>query len=156
MTSRKTTKTIPVTIKGKSGGVTASEVVVATAPAIRAPSAGDIIELNFTPAAGREMIEVHPALVGSQREFNQKSGIAWVCPISQGVGIGSMLGGGLTVTLMGTGSRTQGKIYVYQLRAVDLRERGSKFIETVPRAILEEVRDGIAAIAGITEEDDAA
>ena len=54
---------------------------------------GDIVHLDFTPSAGHEMRGPHHALVISRRAFNQASGIAWVCPISQGEAAAQRAGG---------------------------------------------------------------
>ena len=146
-------KIVQVTIKRKGGGIASESAASGSrTPGTYVPKAGDIIHLDFTPAAGREMKEPHFALVVSEFAFNQRSGLAWVCPISQGIGLQNMDGPGLAVTLMGTGLKTQGKIHVYQMRAVDLRQRSAKLVEKAPAAILLEVRDGVAAIAGLGEE----
>lgn len=112
--------------------------------------AGDIVHLDFTPSAGHEMRGPHYALVVSRRAFNQASGIVWVCPISQGEAAAQRAGGFL-VTLMGAGTRTLGSIQVHLLRGVDSRARGARRIEQVPRYVLDEVLQLIAAAAGIPD-----
>jgi mRNA interferase ChpB len=146
-------KAVPVTIKRKGAGPQRGVASTATrGSGTYSPLAGDIIHLDFTPAAGREMKDPHFALVVSEGEFNRRSGLGWVCPISQGIGLPAMDGPGLAVTLTGTGLKTQGKVHVYQMRAVDLRQRNATFVEKAPPAVLTEVRDGIAAIAGLNDE----
>lgn len=110
--------------------------------------AGDIIHLNFTPSTGHEMRGEHFALVVSLRAFNRASGLAWVCPISQGEAAAQRAGGFL-VTLMGAGTRTVGAIQVHQLRVVDCRERGARRVERVPPHVLQEVQSIIGAATGI-------
>jgi mRNA interferase ChpB len=110
--------------------------------------AGDIIHLDFTPSAGHEMRGPHYALVVSLRAFNQASGLAWVCPISQGAAAAQRAGGFL-VTLMGAGTRTVGSIQLHQLRVVDCRERQARKVEKVPRHVLSEVQAIIGAATGI-------
>lgn len=110
--------------------------------------AGDIVHLDFTPSAGHEMRGPHYALVVSRRAFNRASGIAWACPISQGEAAAQRAGGFL-VTLMGAGTRTLGAIQVHLLRGVDMRARGARRIEKVPRYVLDEVLDIIATSIGV-------
>lgn len=110
--------------------------------------AGDIIHLDFTPSAGHEMRGPHYALVVSLRSFNQVSGLAWVCPISQGEAAAQRAGGFL-VTLMGAGTQTVGSIQVHQLRVVDCRERAARRVEKVPPQVLREVQSIIGAATGI-------
>lgn len=148
---QKSGKPVAITIKHKGGGVSTRSAASSERTSGFTPHAGDIIHLDFNPATGREMKDPHFALVVSEYPFNQR-GLAWVCAISQGVGLSGMDGPGLAVTLMGTGTKTQGKIHVYQMRAVDLRLRQAKFIEKAPATILTEVRDAVAAIAGITDQ----
>jgi len=146
-------KSVPVTIKRKGGGVSSGIASASTrVSSSYNPAAGDIIHLDFNPAVGREMKDPHFALVVSDGEFNKRSGLGWVCPISQGIGLQSMEGPGLAVTLMGTGTKTQGKVHVYQMRAVDLRQRNASYVEKAPALILAQVRDGIAAIAGLNDD----
>ena len=90
----------------------------------------------------------HYVLVISRRAFNQASGIAWVCPISQGEAAAQRAGGFL-VTLMGAGTQTLGSVQVHLLRGVDTRARGARRVEKVPPHILNEVLDIIATATGM-------
>ena len=47
-----------------------------------APSRGDLIYLDFNPQAGHEQAGRRPALVLSPKPFNEKTGFAFVCPIT--------------------------------------------------------------------------
>lgn len=101
------------------------------------PNRGDIIHLAFDPASGKEMKGDHYALVVSPAAFN-RCGLAWVCPISQGAAELAR-NQGFLVTLMGTGTSTQGAIHCHQLKSLDWRSRRSAFRETVPDYIMDEV-----------------
>ena len=46
------------------------------------PSPGDFIWLTFDPHAGREQAGRRPALVLSPKAYNQRSGLALVCPVT--------------------------------------------------------------------------
>jgi mRNA interferase MazF len=47
-----------------------------------APDGGDLIWLTFDPQAGHEQAGRRPALVLSPKLYNQKSGLALVCPVT--------------------------------------------------------------------------
>lgn len=108
--------------------------------------AGDILHLDFTPSAVQEMRGPHFALVISRQAFNQASGIAWVCPISQGES-SAQRAGGFLVTLMGTGTQTLGSVQVHLLCGIDTR--AARRVEKAPPHILNEVLDIIATATGM-------
>ncbi|WP_040652835.1 type II toxin-antitoxin system PemK/MazF family toxin [Pseudogulbenkiania ferrooxidans] len=105
---------------------------------------GDIIHLNFDPAAGREMKGPHFGLVISLHDFNQ-SGMALVCPITQGSQDNARTAG-FAVSLMGCGTETQGIILSHQSKTLDWRARGAKKKESVPDYVLNEVLDKFRSI----------
>ena len=72
---------------------------------MRIPSRGEIWIVDLNPTSGIEQQGVRPVLVVSEKEFN-RLGLCVVCPITQG-GQQSRYAG-FAVTLMGTGSETQG------------------------------------------------
>ncbi|GHP13386.1 mRNA interferase PemK [Lentilactobacillus fungorum] len=49
---------------------------------IRSPKQKDVICLNFSPSKGYEIQQPHPALVLSRTEYNQKTNLVIVCPIT--------------------------------------------------------------------------
>ena len=53
--------------------------------AVFVPDAGDLVWLTFDPQAGHEQAGRRPALVLSPRSYNQKSGLALVCPVTNQV-----------------------------------------------------------------------
>ena len=108
------------------------------------PKRGDIIHLTFDPASGREMLGKHYGLVISGKVFNG-SGLAMICPISQGV-TASARSVGTLVTLMGSGTSTQGAVHCHQIKSLDWRVRKAEFKETTPDFIMEEVNARLEAI----------
>ncbi|PJG84068.1 type II toxin-antitoxin system PemK/MazF family toxin [Caviibacterium pharyngocola] len=108
------------------------------------PNRGDIIHLQFDPASGQEMQGEHYALVVSNYHFN-RSGLAFVCPISQGNAQYARSLGTL-VTLMGCGTHTQGAIHCHQLKSLDWKIRQAKRKESVPDFILDDVQARLDAI----------
>ncbi|MDX3774722.1 type II toxin-antitoxin system ChpB family toxin [Chromatiaceae bacterium AAb-1] len=98
---------------------------------------GDIVEASLNPTAGQELQgERRPCLVLSPAEFN-KLGLTIIAPITQGGNYARVAG--FVVTLMGTGTQTQGVILANGIRSVDLNARQAKRIEKAPSAIVDEV-----------------
>lgn len=97
---------------------------------------GDIVRVSLNPTVGQELPgEMRPALVLSPRKFNAL-GTALVAPITQGGNYARYAG--FAVSLMGSGTETQGVILVNAVRMLDLEQRGAKKVEIVPAAIVEE------------------
>jgi len=46
------------------------------------PSRGDVVWMDFDPQVGHEQAGRRPALILSHREYNLKSGMAIVCPMT--------------------------------------------------------------------------
>ena len=100
------------------------------------PDRGDILHLDLDPTKGREQRGKRYVLVLSPADFN-RFGLVLVCPVT--------LGGefarehGFAVPLSATGSRTQGIVLCHQVRTLDYRERGGKWVESLPEAVVEDV-----------------
>ena len=99
---------------------------------------GQIYHLDLDPTKGREQAGKRFVFVLSPADDD----LAIVLPISQGITLARNQG--FAVTLMGAGTRTQGVIICNQPRAVALRARGAKRIETAPDVIVDEVLIRIA------------
>ncbi len=99
---------------------------------------GEIYHLDLDPTKGREQAGKRFVFVLSPANDD----LAIVLPISQGITLARNQG--FAVTLMGAGTRTQGVIICNQPRAVALRARGAKRIETAPDVIVDEVLIRIA------------
>lgn len=108
------------------------------------PTRGDIIHLEFDPASGKEMKGPHFALVLSGKAFN-RHGLAMVCPISQGAAANARTYG-TVVSLMGTGTQTQGAVHCHQLKSLDWQERRARRKESVPEYMVDEVLARIEAV----------
>src|ERR1035441_2349074 len=108
------------------------------------PDRGDIVHLQFDPSSGPEMKGSHFGLVVSTKVFNSR-GLAKICPISQGEAAAARAYG-TVVTLMGSGTETQGAIHCHQLKSLDWRIRKAKFKEAVPAVIVNDVAARIEAI----------
>lgn len=83
-------------------------------------------------------------LVLSADAFNKASGLLLVAPITQGGTAARQNGFG--VTLMGSGTVTQGIVLCDQTRTVDARARSYKRIEKAPAAVVDEALESVRAI----------
>lgn len=108
------------------------------------PDAGDVIWLDFAPQAGREQAGRRPAVVLSPRAYNGKTSLAVVCPVTS-----HAKGYPFEVSLP-PGLRLKGVILSDHLKNLDWRQRGTQKAGKIPPVILEQVRDRVAALLGIS------
>jgi mRNA interferase ChpB len=98
---------------------------------------GDIYLVSLDLTAGHEQQGKRPVLVISPGKFNRLTGVPVVLPITTGGGFARTAG--FAVSLMGAGTQTTGVVRCDQPRALDLKARGAKKLETVPETIIDEV-----------------
>ena len=103
---------------------------------MRIPTRGEIWHANLNPTAGKEQQGVRPVFVVSDKEFN-RAGLVLICPISQGAN--QSLYAGFAVSLMNTGTETQGVVMCNQPRTIDYIARGARFVEDVPDYVMDDV-----------------
>lgn len=103
---------------------------------MKTPARGEIWFVNLNPTLGKEQQGLRPVLVVSEQAFN-RFGLCVVCPIAQGAQASRFAG--FAVTLMGSGSETQGLVMCNQPRTVDLIAGTGRFVEEVDTHVLNEV-----------------
>lgn len=96
---------------------------------------GDIYRVSLDPTAGSEIRGTRPVLILSNADFNS-NGRALVAPITQGGSYERVAG--WAVSLMGSGTATQGAVVVSQCRVLDLQARDGKRLERAPAEVIEE------------------
>ena len=97
------------------------------------PQQGDAIWLNFNPQAGHEQAGRRPALVLTPGAYNQKVGLAILCPITnqmKGYPFEVKIPAGLDVT---------GVVLSDQVKSLDWRIRQAELICKLPNATVKEV-----------------
>lgn len=105
---------------------------------------GDIYLVSLDPTSGHEQQGKRPVLVVSPGKFNRFTGVPVVLPITSGGNFARMAG--FTVSLMGAGTQTTGVVRCDQPRALDLKARAGKKLESVPEAIMDEVLAKLAPL----------
>lgn len=96
------------------------------------PAKGDLIAVTLDPQSGHEQKGRRPALVISNDLFNQRTGLAIVCPITntkRAIPFHVALPKESTVT---------GFVMVEQVKAIDFRARQARLIEKAPESVLNE------------------
>jgi len=97
-----------------------------------APKKGDFIILSFDPQSGHEQKGRRPALVVSNTLFNQKTGLAFVCPITN---TDRRYPFHIKIPEV---SSLSGFVMTEQLKSVDYHSRKVKFIEKASEELLNE------------------
>jgi len=108
--------------------------------AARAPERGDVVWLQFNPQAGSEQTGRRPALVISPKSYNQRVGLALVCPIT------SRIKGYPFEVEVPRGMGMEGAILCDQIKSLDWRVRNAKRIGSVPQSVMQEVAARILAL----------
>jgi mRNA interferase ChpB len=105
---------------------------------------GDIYLVSLDPTAGYEQQGSRPVLVISPGKFNRLTGVPVVLPITTSGGFARTAG--FAVSLMGTGLQTTGVVRCDQPRALDLKVRGAKKLETATYPIIDEVLSKVSPL----------
>src|SRR5258708_21249796 len=97
------------------------------------PEKGDFITLSFDPQTGHEQKGRRPALIISNNLFNQATGLAIACPITN---TDRRIPFHLPVP---TASSLTGFVMVEQVKSIDYRPRNARFVEKAPSEFVEDV-----------------
>jgi len=105
---------------------------------------GDIYLVSLDPTQGREQKRLRPVLVVTPDTFNQLTRLPVVLPITSGGNFARTAG--FAVSLMGAGTQTTGVVRCDQPRILDLGARGTRKLESVPEAVMDEVLARLAPL----------
>lgn len=96
------------------------------------PERGDLVWLSFDPQAGREQAGRRPALVLSPALYNERAGLAFVCPIT------SRVKGYPFEVVLPEGLPVSGAILVDHLKSADWMARRAELAGKAPLPIVAE------------------
>ncbi len=97
------------------------------------PKKGDFVIITFDPQSGHEQKGRQPALVVSNSVFNQHTGLAIVCPITN-------INRDFPFHVAISESETlTGYVMVEQVKSINYKSRKVKLIETASDTLLDEV-----------------
>ena len=106
------------------------------------PKQGDIIKLNLDPTKGHEQAGYRPVLVVNNASFSKASKMLLICPITS-----TDRKNPLHVRLEGL--TTTGFVMCDQIKAIDVKAREYKSVETVDDETLWEITDIISGFVDI-------
>lgn len=104
---------------------------------------GDIWFVDLEPTRGREQAKARYALVLTPKIVNQH-GTQIIAPITSGGQFART--SGFAVSLSGAGTQAAGVVLCHQIRALDIKARGGRFVEKAPDFIVDEVLARVSAL----------
>jgi len=107
------------------------------------PDAGDVVWVDFTPQAGHEQAGRRPAIVLSPKLYNEKAGLAVLCPIT------SHAKGYPFEVAIPSALAVRGVILADQWKSLDWRHRHVQRFGKLPASVLDTVRHRVAALLGL-------
>ena len=110
---------------------------------MRAPARGDVVWVDFDPQAGREQAGRRPAVVLTPESYNDRVGLAVLCPITNRV-----KGYPFEVAIP-EGMEITGVILSDQVKSLDWRRRNARVVLRLPASIIEAVLENVRALLSI-------
>lgn len=107
-------------------------------------NAGDIVWVDFDPVLGTEQGGRRPAIVLTDRRFNDRDQRSIVCPITRNMAPWP------TKVPLPAGMKTNGAVLVDQIRSVHREGCGFRFVEAAPPDVLDQVRAIVGELVGAT------
>jgi mRNA interferase MazF len=107
------------------------------------PDAGDLVWIDLNPTLGHEQSGHRPAIVLTPHQYNVRSGLCIICPITS-----RTRGYPFEVAIPGVHA-ISGIILVDQVRSVSWEKRYVKMADVAPVQLLDEVRERLAALLQI-------
>ncbi len=105
------------------------------------PKRGDLVWINFDPAAGHEQKGKRPALILSPETFNKHFGMALAAPITSRV-----RGHAFETIINQPDIKIKGVVLCQQVKTIDFKARGLQFSDTAPGEVLAEVLGKIKSL----------
>lgn len=103
------------------------------------PEKGDLVWIDFTPQLGHEQRGRRPAIVLSQKSYNQKIGLTLFCPITSHIK-------GYPFEVVLIKQSINGCVLSDQIKSLDWTQRNCEFIEKAENEITEKVIENIKLI----------
>ncbi|HHU86815.1 MAG: endoribonuclease MazF [Pelotomaculaceae bacterium] len=104
------------------------------------PERGDLVWLQFNPQAGHEQAGRRPALVISPRAYNEKVGLALMCPVS------SKIKGYPFEVSLPEGLMVSGAVLADQIKCLDWQARRAEFACKAPAEVITEAIAKVRAL----------
>jgi len=104
------------------------------------PQCGEIVWITLNHHAGHEQAGRRPAVVLSPKNYNGKTGLAILCPVT------SQIKGYPFEVLLPVGLPVAGAILSDQVKSLDWHARNAELICTLPAEIISEVLQKLSAV----------
>lgn len=104
------------------------------------PERGDVVWITLNPQAGHEQAGRRPAVVLSPAPYNEKVGLALLCPIT------SQAKRYPFEVALPSGNTVTGVILADQVKSLDWRVRNATFIEALPHMTIDEILSKLATL----------
>jgi mRNA interferase MazF len=111
-----------------------------TARAGYVPARGDFVRVVLDPRVGREQSGERPALVISERTFNERTGYVFAAPVT-----GTRRGWPFEVPIP-PGGKVEGVVLADQTKSIDYTARHVRFLAKAPDGLVESVIDLVTTI----------
>jgi len=103
------------------------------------PDQGDLVWLDFNPQKGREQANRRPAIVLSPKNYNQKTGLALMCPITSRAK-------GYPFEIIVQDNKISGVVLTDQIKNLDWQERKVSFVKKIDNLSLKEIQEKIITL----------
>ena len=100
------------------------------------PDRGDIVWINFNPQKGREQANKRPAVVISPKIYNEKTGLALMCPVSSQVKE-------YPFEVIFQEEKVKGVVLCDHLKSLDYEARKISFIQKLKSLKMKEIQEKI-------------
>ena len=98
------------------------------------PDRGDLVEMSFQPAAGREVDKRRPAVVLSPLAYNRKSGLCLAVPVSS-----DLTPGPLWLPMPPGHLPRPSLVLCDYIKSFDYRERGATLLGRLPDSLVQQI-----------------
>jgi mRNA interferase MazF len=107
------------------------------------PQRGEVVWITLNPQSGHEQRGRRPALILSPRSYNDKTGLAILCPIT------SQVKGYPFEVLLPSGLPVSGAVLSDQVKSLDWRSRKAEPICRLPADVTSEALDKLATLLSV-------
>ena len=104
------------------------------------PQCGDVVWITLNPQAGHEQAGRRPAMVLSPKSYNEKVGLAILCPIT------NQVKGYPFEVILPAGLPIEGAILSDQVKSLDWYARNAEIICTLPDDTISEVMQRLVTL----------
>jgi mRNA interferase MazF len=98
------------------------------------PDRGDLVEMNFQPASGREIDKRRPAIVLSPLAYNRKSGLCLAVPVST-----DLTPGPFWIPMPAGYLSRPSLVLCDYVKSFDYRERAATFLQRLPASLVDQI-----------------